>query len=43
MLFTSRQVTKQLDKKCKGTLKFYDATTWLASNCNTHIAQYREK
>ena len=38
-----RHVAKRLDKKDKVSLKFYDVTTWLTSNCNTHIAQYLEK
>ena len=26
--------------KDKVNFKIYDATAWLTSNCNTHIAQY---
>ena len=36
-------VAKQLDKKRKFNVKFYDVTAWLTNNCNTHIAQYLEK
>ena len=31
---------KDLIKKIKVNFKFYDVTAWLASNCNTHVAQY---
>ena len=34
---------KQFDKKDKVNFKFYDATVWLTSNCNTHITQYLER
>ena len=30
-------VAKRLDKKDKANFRFYDATAWLANNCNTHI------
>ena len=30
-------------KKDKTNLKFYDITSWLANNCNTHTPQYLEK
>ena len=36
-------VTKRFDEKDMVNLKFYDATAWLAINCNTHIVQYLEK
>ena len=36
-------VTKRLDKKGWVNFKFYDVTTWLTNNCNTHIAQYLNK
>ena len=36
-------VAKRLDKKDKVNFKFYDVTTWLTNNCNTHTAQYLEK
>ena len=32
-------VAKRLNKKDKVNFKSYDVTTWLANNCNTHIAQ----
>ena len=31
------------NKKDKVNFKFYDVTTWLTINYNTHIAQYLEK
>ena len=31
-------VAKQLDKKDKVNLKFYEVTSWLRNSCNTHIA-----
>ena len=36
-------VSKQLDKKDKINLEFYDVTAWLTNNCNTHIGQYLKK
>ena len=36
-------VAKLLDKKDKVNFKFYDVTTCLTNNCNSHIAQYLEK
>ena len=36
-------VEKRFDWKDKVSFKFYDVTTWLINNCNTHIAQYLEK
>ena len=33
-------VAKRLDKKDTVNVKFYDVTTGLTNNCNTHIAQY---
>ena len=36
-------VAKQLDKKDKVNLKFYDVTAWLRNNCNCNIGQYLEK
>ena len=36
-------VAKRLDKKDKVNFKFYDATTWLANNRNTHITLYFPK
>ena len=32
-----------LEKWLKIHFKFYDVTTWLANNCNTHIAPYLKK
>ena len=32
---------KRLDQKDKVNFKFYDVTTWLSNNYNTHFAQYR--
>ena len=36
-------VAKLLGKKDHVNFKFYDVTTWLTNNCNTHIAKYFEK
>ena len=36
-------VAKQLNWKDKVNVKFYDVTTLLTNNCNTHIALYLEK
>ena len=36
-------VVKRLDKKNKVNFKFYDVTSWLTNNWNTHIAQCLEK
>ena len=36
-------VTKLLGKKDQVNFKFYDVTTWLKNNRNTHIAKYFEK
>ena len=36
-------VWKRLHLKDKVNFKFYDVKTWLANNCNTHIAQYLKK
>ena len=36
-------VAKWLDKNDKVNFKFYDVTTWLTNNCNTHIVQYLKK
>ena len=36
-------VAERPDKKDKVNFKFYDVTTWLTNNRNTHIAQYFEK
>ena len=36
-------VTKPLGKKDQVNFKFYDVTTWLTNNRNTHIAKYFEK
>ena len=36
-------VEKRLDYKGKVDFKIYDVTTWLTSNCNTHINQYLKK
>ena len=36
-------VVKQLDKKNKVNFEFYDVTSWLKNNWNTHIAQCLEK
>ena len=36
-------VVKRLDKKNKVNFKFYDVTSWLKNNWNTHIAQCLEK
>ena len=33
------QVAKWLDKKDKVNFNFYDVTTWLTNNFNTHIAR----
>ena len=33
-------VEKRLDEKDKVNFKTYNITTWLISNCNTHIDQY---
>ena len=36
-------IAKRLYKKDKINFKFYDVTTWLTNNRNTHISQYFEK
>ena len=36
-------VEKRLEKKNKVNFKFYDVTTWLTNNFNTHITQYLKK
>ena len=37
------KVDKDDSKNDKVYFKIYDVTTWLANNCNTHIAQYLKK
>ena len=36
-------VAKRLDKKDNVHFKFYDVTTWLTNNRDTHMARYFEK
>ena len=36
-------IAKRLYKKDKINFKFYDVTTWLTNNRDTHITQYFEK
>ena len=36
-------VAKRLDKKDTVDFEFYGVTAWLTKECNTHIAQYRER
>ena len=38
-----RYVEKQLDKKANVNLNFYDVTTCLTNNSNTHIVQHLKK
>ena len=34
---------KRLDQKDKVNFQIHNVTTWLANNCNIHIAQYLKK
>ena len=36
-------VAKRLYKKDTVDFEFYGVTAWLTKECNTHIAQYRER